>query len=156
MHRSKIKKFLVVVSIIVIVISLPTVYNHLKNISNSDILNNLEGKIYYTKRIDGVNTLFKSDATLQNEILIYSHLGKGKGRYGNNDNIIEYYYDSKSKTVSFIAMNDGNWSLFLLKDGEENPNLINIIDFDEKNAFRTNKTDYIKRDMEQLTVTQKI
>lgn len=35
---------------------------YFKNNINSEIVTNLEGAIYYTKRVDGISTLFKSDS----------------------------------------------------------------------------------------------
>lgn len=143
------KKLLILVSVVVFVVIAFNIFIYFKNTINSEIVANLEGEFYYLKRVDDINTLFKSDANLKNEKLIYSHKGKGKDNYGNNnDNIIDYYYDIKSKTVSFIAMNNGDWSLFSLKEGEDTATLINKAD------FMTN-TDYINNQTENITATQK-
>ncbi|MCR2823552.1 hypothetical protein [Lederbergia panacisoli] len=103
--------------------------------------------IYYTERVDGALTLFKSDATLQNKTLIYSHKGKGNTRHGDyNDNILDFYYDKTNKTISFIAMNDGIWSLFSLKEGEEKPILL------QKKVIEMNR-DYIQDQFENVSAS---
>lgn len=143
------KKLLISVSLVVFIGIAFNIFIYFKSTINSEIVANLEGQIYYTKRVDGINTLFKSDANLKNEKLIYSHKGKGKDNYGsNNDNIIDYYYDIKSNIISFIAMNNGDWSLFSIKEGENTATLINKAD------FMTN-TDYINNQTENITVAQK-
>lgn len=125
------------------------IFIYFKNTFNSEIVANLEGQIYYTKRVDDIDTLFKSDANLKNEKLVYSHKGKGETNYGcNNDNIIDFYYDIKSKSISFIAMNNGDFSLFSIKDGEDTATLINKMD------FMTN-TDYVNNQTENITVSEK-
>lgn len=144
------KKFwLISLSFILIIILVIVTFLPIKSTMNSKIVSNLEGQLFYLKRVDGVNTLFKSDANLQNEQLLYSHKGKGKDGYGSyNDNIIDFYFDRKNKTISFIAMNNGNWSMFSLTEGNDHPFLIEKADF-------LPKTDYIKDSTEKLTVTQK-
>ena len=142
-------KLLISVSLVVFIGIVFNIFIYFKNTINSEIVANLEGQIYYTKRVDGINTLFKSDANLKNEKLIYSHKGKGKDNYGsNNDNIIDFYYDIKSKSISFIAMCNGDFSLFSIKEGEDTATLINKAD------FMTN-TDYINNQTENITATQK-
>ncbi|PFR22795.1 hypothetical protein COK19_21010 [Bacillus cereus] len=134
--------------ILIIIISF-NIFQHFTSTTNSQVLSDLEGTIYYTERVDGVLTLFKSDATLQNKTLIYSHKGKGKDSYGDyNDNILDFYYDKTSKTIYFIAMNNGSWSLFSLKEKETKPILL------QKEAMETN-TDYIQNQFKNLTVSSK-
>lgn len=117
--------------------------------TNSQLLSELEGTIYYTERVDGINTLFKSDATTQNKTLIYSHKGKGKDSYGgHNDNIIDFYYDKINKTFYFIAMDNGDWTLFSLKEGENKPIVL------QKDVMET-ETDYIHNQFKNLTATSK-
>lgn len=115
---------------------------------NSNIVANLQGEIYYTKRVNGINTLFKSDANLQNEKLLYSHKGKGKNNSGYNDNIIDFYYDIESGIIDFIAMDDGEWSIFSIIEGENNPTKIVQGSFLEK-------TDYLKKQLDGLAVSEK-
>jgi hypothetical protein len=123
------------------------VFQYWKSNSHSEIVSGLKGSIYYTERVDGVLTLFKSDATLQNKILLYSHKGKGKDSYGgNNDNIIDFYYEKTSQTIYFIAMNNGSWSLFSIKEGEVQPNLLREEDM-------LTKTDYIHNQFDHLSVS---
>ncbi|WP_010676630.1 hypothetical protein [Bacillus timonensis] len=121
-------------------------FQYFKSTMNANLLEDVEGTIYYTKRVDGVLTLFKSDASLQNETLIYSHKGKGKDNYGgNNDNIIDFHYDKAYQTISFIAMHDGSWSMFSLKDGETKPTLKHKQEMMEH-------TEYIQNQFENLSV----
>ena len=144
------KKFLwgALLALVLCVLSL-NVFQYFSRNMHSDILSDLEGTIYYTKRVDGVKTLIKSDANLKNETLIYSHKGKGKDGYGSyNDNIIDFYYDKTSQIMYFIAMNNGSWSLFSLKDGEKKPSYLRKEDM-------ITKTDYIQNDFNKRTVTSK-
>ena len=134
--------------IFLIVVSL-NVFQYFRSNIHSELLSGLEGTVYYIERVDGVRTLFKSDATLKNKILIYSHKGKGKDSYGDyNDNILDFYYEKTSQTFYFIAMNNGSWSLFSLKEGENNPILL------QKENMMKN-TDYIQNQFENLTATSK-
>lgn len=123
------RKLLIIVSLFLFICIFFSSSIYFKNTINSKIVKNLEGQIYYTKRVDDISTLFKSDANLKNEKIIYSHKGKGKDGYGgNNDNIIDYYYDIKSNIINFIAMNNGDWSLFSIKEGEDTATLISKAD----------------------------
>ena len=134
--------------IFLIVVSL-NVFQYFRSNIHSELLSGLEGTVYYIERVDGVRTLFKSDATLKNKTLIYSHKGKGKDSYGDyNDNILDFYYEKTSQTFYFIAMNNGSWSLFSLKEGENNPILL------QKENMMKN-TDYIQNQFENLTATSK-
>ena len=156
MKKTKIKTVLIVGCIVGFMALVPTGYANLRNISNSDVLDDLKGEIYYTKRVDGINTLFKSEATLQNEVLIYSHVGKGKdSEKSYNDNIIDFYYDPESEIVSFVAMNDGNWSLYALKEGEDTPDLMDTTGTVKNTTSMLETSDYLKKDTEQLTVIQR-
>lgn len=137
------------------------ILHYLSNITYPEILSNLEGTVYYTERVDGVNTLFKSDATLQNKILIYSNKGKGKTGLGDyNDNIVDFYYDKTSQTIHFIAMNNGNWRLFSLKEGDNKPIVHSLedeesISFFHQKMIEMTKTDYIQNQFGNLTATSK-
>ncbi|MGH4051540.1 MAG: hypothetical protein ACREVX_09325 [Clostridium sp.] len=112
--------------------------------NNKDIITKLEGQIYYTKRVDSVLTLYKSNANLENEKLVYSHLGKGKNQYGTNDNIIDFYYDIKSDSINFVAMNE-DWQLYSLEKGTIN----------EYSSSNISKTDYINNHAGSITAIQK-
>ncbi len=117
--------------------------------ANSNLLSDLEGTIYFTERVDGVLTLFKSDASLQHKALVYSHNGKGNDGYGDfNHNIIDFHYDRISETFTFIAMNNGSWSLFSLKEGESNPTVLqaDVMEMD---------TDYLQNENQDLSVASK-
>ncbi|MGE5627590.1 MAG: hypothetical protein ACM3X7_05660 [Solirubrobacterales bacterium] len=143
------KKFLISLALVVTLIFGYNLFIYVTNRINSKIAANLKGEIYYTKRVNDVLTLFKSDANLQNEKLIYSHKGQSNDIYGGyNNNIIDFYYDGKTKTVSFIAMNNGDFSLFSLKDGEEKPTIVHKED-------NMTTTDYIKNENSNITITEK-
>lgn len=134
---------MIVMLVIIIVCFFP--YSKVISQLNSGILNELEGQIYYTKRVGGINTLFKAQANLENEELIYSHKGKGdlgSGEY--NDNIIAFHYDLESQVISFCAMDDGTWSLFEVKEGTDEA--IRRKQFDEKEVDQAYilKTDYVE------------
>ncbi|MGD6993813.1 hypothetical protein [Sutcliffiella horikoshii] len=119
------------------------------NKTSPEVVADLEGTIYFTERVNGVLTLFKSDATLQNKTLVYSHKGKGNTGFGDyNDNIIDFNYDKTSQTVYFIAMQDGSWSLFSLHESENTPTLL------QKEVMET-KTEYLKNEHENQTATSK-
>jgi len=115
-----------------------------KGFNNKDIITKLEGQIYYTKRVDSVLTLYKSNANLENEKLVYSHVGKGNNQYGTNDNIIDFYYDAKSDRMNFIAMSE-DWSLFSLEKGT----------IKEHSSSNISKTDYINNQFGSITAIQK-
>lgn len=120
-----------------------------KSIVDSYLIKDLKGTIYFIERVDGVRTLYRSDANLTNKTLIYSHKGKGKDGYGEyNDNILDFYYDQTTETISFIAMNNGSWSLFSLKEGVKDPIFI-------KKQEMMLKTDYIQNHSENLTASSK-
>ncbi|QED47942.1 hypothetical protein [Cytobacillus dafuensis] len=146
MKKKIILRFLLLIIIIVISFN---IFQYFTSNTNSQLLSDLEGTVYYTERIEGVLTLFKSDASLQNKTLIYSHKGKGNDSYGDyNDNIIDFYYDKTSKTIYFIAMNNGSWSLFSLKEKENKPTLL------QKEVMETDKG-YIQNQFNKLTVSSK-
>lgn len=150
------RELLILVGILVLTFAFINIYIGLKNYANSNIITKLEGHIYYTKRIDGVLNLYKSDANLKNEELIYSHKGKGKDNYGGyNDNIIDYFYDVKSGDIKFVAMNTGDWSLFSIKKGDKSPTLVKKIDLNNSNKLTMIDTDYVKSDVQGITVKQK-
>jgi hypothetical protein len=133
---------------VISVVSFKLFQNATSNI-NEDVLTDLEGTIFFTERVDGVLTLFKSDASLQNKTLVYSHQGKGNDGFGNyNDNIINFYYNKTEKTVYFIAMDNGTWSLFSLSEGEAAPTVL------QKEVMET-KTDYLQNETENGTASSK-
>ena len=139
--------------LIIIVIS-SYIFRYFTNNTNPQLLSDLEGTIYYTERVDDVLTLFKSDATLQNRTLVYSHEGKGKDSYGSyNDNITDFHFDKTNNTIFFIAMNNGSWSLFSLKEGENEPVLLQKVETEKE--FNEIETDYIQDQYENLTAIPK-
>ncbi|TYS67728.1 hypothetical protein FZC76_14275 [Sutcliffiella horikoshii] len=74
MKRKIIIGFLIVA--VISVVSFKLFQNSTSNI-NPEVITDLVGTIYFTERVDEVLTLFKSDASLQNKTLVYSHKGKG-------------------------------------------------------------------------------
>lgn len=149
------KRILIIVSLVILIMISFSLFKYIRNVINADIVRNLKGEIYYTKRVDGVLVLFKSDADLKNEKLIYSHKGKGKDSYvGYNDNIIDFHYEKENDTITFVAMNDGNWSLFSLKEGDKSATVIKSLE-DEKGKVMMSNTEYIKNETENLTAIQR-
>lgn len=142
-------------SFIALILILPYVIIGIKGHINKDILSNLEGEIYYTKRVSSVLTLFKSDANLDNEALLYSHKGNGEDREGGyNDNIIDFYYDSNNKIITFIAMDD-DWSVFSVKEGEDKPTLMGETREVLKDGVSLDKTRYISNKQNDIAAFSK-
>ncbi|MGL4819235.1 MAG: hypothetical protein ACRC5C_04560, partial [Bacilli bacterium] len=89
---------------------------------NNAILDSLAGEIYYTERINGVLTLFRSNANLTDRTVVYSHVGRGQTSFGDtNENIITFNYDVATKAIDFVAMHEGEWSLFRLPSSAKAP-----------------------------------
>ncbi len=148
------RRTLVLVVLVVLVVSASAV-NYFKVHRNADILLNLDGQIIYTKRVDGVNTLFKSEANLKNEQVIYSHKGKGKDSYGSyNDNIIDYRYNVENRIIEFVAMNNGEWSLFSLEEGNRIPTLEGEAELLNHSTSMI-ETDYIKKSNRDIQVFER-
>lgn len=149
------KLFLILIGIIILISVGPYTIIGIKGLINKDILTSLKGQIYYSKRDDGVLTLYKSDANLDNQKLIYSHKDKGLTDSGDyNDNIIDFYYDTSTNQINFIAMNDGEFALFSMEEGEKNPKLI------DKNKTSNigrllHKTDYIRKQQGNVIAMEK-
>lgn len=116
--------------ILIVLVLLITVFKLVmtKSPSKKDIVSELQGKIVYLSREDELLNLYTSDANLKNKKLIYSH----KDSYEENKNIIEFYYDEKEDIYYFVAMENGEWSLFFIKEGEE-PKFIEVVDTEEIN-----------------------
>lgn len=81
---------------------------------SKQLLNQLQGEIYYTKRIDGILTLFKSNADLTNEVLIY----RNQDEEGANNNVIDLSLNKDTGSVTFIAKYQGVWTEYEYVDGE--------------------------------------
>lgn len=113
------KKKIIILAVLCAVLVL--FYIKLTDCKNMNILNELEGEIYYLMKDDDISKLYKSDANLKNKTLIYSHEGKGMtSSGGSNDNIIDFRYYPESKKIEFEAMHNGEWSIFELSmDGTE-------------------------------------
>lgn len=120
MKLSRKKIIIVVVIITVLLISL--IANKIKISVNAEILNNLKGQVFYTKRVDGVLTLYKADADMKNEKLIYSNVGNGNYDNGDkNDNIIDFCYFPETGRIEFEAVYKGKFSILGIKEGETTP-----------------------------------
>ena len=115
--------------------------NHIYQTWESDVVSNVPGKIYYTKRVDGVLQLFTSNANLTNEKLIYAHSGE------ENNNIAVFYYDKDINLIYFIAMKDGEWSLFSIDTKLKKPTFIEIFD-EEWKVFLSYYVDSRYKNME--------
>ena len=136
------------IAVMIIVLSLAMFYQ--RSEIKREILEKLDGEIYYLKRVDGVRMLFKSDADLSNEQVIYSHKGRGMDSSGEyNDNILSFYYDQETESIEFIAMNEGEWCRFILKEGSEEPLLI------KRNVMQTSSSSYLSKSHEGSIVYQK-
>lgn len=118
-------------------------------------LQKVNGQIYYLKRDDGILKLYRSDANLKNETLIYSHEKKGRINNGEyNDNIIDFCYYPETGTIEFVAMN-GDWSLYRMKIGDGEPESIKTRIEDaktEKEAEVFIRTDYINLKNDKFTI----
>ncbi len=111
---------------------------------NTDIISDLEGTLYYTRRVEGVSTLFKSDAQMDNETLVYSHEGKGQTQLSDdNDNIIDFCYYPETDHFQLIAMDKGIWSEFKL-DASGNSPIINKVGDSKEHVTSLLKTSYIQ------------
>ncbi len=152
------KKILVVILIVAIILILvgPYIAIEIKSFINKDILTSLKGEIYYTKRDNLILNLYKLDANLDNKKLIYSHKNKGLTNFGDyNDNIIDFYYDRNTGEINFIAMNDGSFSLFSIKEGDKNPMLIGKGEELLNIAHSLDKTDYISNQQGDAIAVEK-
>lgn len=141
------KKLLIFTTIIIAIFLANKIYVSLKEKVNSDIITKLTGQIYYTKRVEGILNLYKFDTNSQKEQLVYSHKGKGKligGEY--NDNINDFYYDIKSGDIRFAAMNNGDWSLFSIKNGDKDVKYISKLGLESSKQLTRIDTDYIKNE----------
>lgn len=135
---------LILIGIIVFMLAGPYIVIGVKSHINKDILKSLKGEVYYTKRDNSILTLYKSDASLENEKLIYSHKNKGLiSSSDSNDNIIDFHYDANGDEIYFIAMNEGYFSLFSIKEGEEDPRLIDKPEKLVNMNTSLDETDYI-------------
>lgn len=122
-NRKKILLVVIIISIILLFITLIT--NRFNILANSKILDGLSGEIYYTKRVDGGLALYKSDANLKNEKLIYNNNGNGKLESGeSNDNIGDFRFFPETGEIEFEAVYNGKWSVLSIKEGESNPKYI--------------------------------
>ncbi|SCZ11020.1 hypothetical protein [Alkaliphilus peptidifermentans] len=135
-------------------------YIKLTDRKNVNILNELEGEIYYLmKDDDHISKLYKSDANLKNKTLIYSHKGKGMtSSGGSNDNIIDFRYYTESKKIEFEAMHNGEWSIFELSmDGSEPKYLRKAkeIKIDDKYRVFNVDVDYINLVSENFYIHEK-
>lgn len=150
------KKLLTFAAIIILIFLGNNVYKSIKDKANSDIITKLRGQIYYIKRVDEILNLYKFDTNSKNEQLIYSHKGKGKDSYGGyNDNIVDYYYDTKSGDISFAAMHDGDWSLFSIKKEDKDAKFIGRLDLKNSKNPTMIDTDYIKNEAAGIKAAKK-
>jgi hypothetical protein len=139
------KSFIILLAVLLITIIL-FIFQPFNSSVQSERLQDLKGSVYFLERVDDVLTLFRSDATLRSKVLIYSHKGKGADGYGGyNDNLIDFHYDKESGTIQFIAMYEGDWSLFSLTEGEDKPILV------QKDTMQM-RTSYLRHSLDELTV----
>ncbi len=129
--------------------------HYISNVINSYIVDDLRGRIYYIKAVEGLDALYTSNADLNGETLVYSHEGKGEDSSGYiNDNVVDFRYDAGSGKTFFVAMHAGDWYLYSLKDGSDRPALIEMADLYEDSWSYMVKTDYLKTETEELEVRE--
>ncbi|TCO73774.1 hypothetical protein [Marinisporobacter balticus] len=116
------KKVLSVAVIIILILFIPLIINRISILINSKIIDDLSGEIYYTKRVDESLALYKSDANMKNEKLIYNNKGNGKLKSGeSNDNIGDFGFFPEIGKIEFEAVYNGKWSILGIKEGETKP-----------------------------------
>ena len=119
------KKLKVTVILIFVGIILTSMFHVISNIRKEAFLNEINGTIYYLKRDQEILKLYKSDANLKNEKLIYSHYKKGKiDDENNNDNISDFRFYPEDGLIEFEAMYNGEWSIFTIKKDEKKPQYV--------------------------------
>lgn len=120
-----------------------------------DVLEDAEGILYYTRRIQGVSTLFAYDLSSGEERLVYSHQGMGRDSYGTyNDNILDHRYDMSTGVHHFVAMKEGVWTEFVLKTGEAVPESLGEAAYSKMYDARLEGTDYLKLSAKGRTVME--
>ncbi len=110
--------------------------------ASTSLLNQLEGDIYYLKRVDGISTLFKSQANMSNEQLLYSHVGKGNTNDGSNDNIIDFHVNEDTDSINFVAMHEGKWTEYEYKNG----NVTRMLPMDDKDIASSYYDEVVAKD----------
>lgn len=127
----------VIVSLFIIIVGLFG-YNCIDKPYNENLLNKLNGDILYLKRdTDLVMKIYKSNANLKDEQLIYAY-----NEYSDNNNILSIDYDKDRDVIRFVAYdkNVSNWMQFELdRNGEVTP--LNIKGFLEESYVDKVKTD---------------
>jgi len=84
------KKTKVLIALVLFLVILFRSIHFYTEMKRDSFLENVNGKIYYLKRDEGILKLYKSDADLKNEELIYSHYEKGETNFNSfrHDQII--------------------------------------------------------------------
>lgn len=140
--RSKV----IVITLFTVFIIIAIVYINLSK-KRPSFLENVEGTIYYLRRDEGIFKLYKSDANLQNEELIYSHYHKGKMEDGSyNDYIHDFRYYPESGIIEFEAIHNGEWSIFNIKEGEEEAQYISNVKDEEYQTLEDYRIAYVDVD----------
>lgn len=149
------KKILLVLAALVVLFSLEWVRD-LTIYSAGDVLEEAEGTLYYTRRIDGVSTLFAYNPERGEERLVYSHQGKGLDAYGSfNDNILDHRYDLETGVHHFVAMTEGEWTEFALEPGKADPEPLGKAAYSKIHYAMLDKTDYLKLSAGGRTVSER-
>ncbi len=128
-----------VVGIIVLILLLVSLLSN----ENKNILTELEGEIYYLKKDNHITKLYKSDANLENTVLVYSHEGKSQDI---NDNISDFRYYSDTQKIEIEVMYEGEWSILDLSPGSQEPQYLRKaeeIKIGENNIVHCIDVDYI-------------
>lgn len=119
------KVVLSVILVCVFLVLLPSILFQVNFSKSAKMIENLSGEIYYTKGPAGALALYKSDANLKNEKLIYSNIGKGKlDSEFCNDSVGDFRFFSNTKEIEFEAVYNGKWSILSLKSNETVPRYV--------------------------------
>jgi hypothetical protein len=119
------KVILSVILMCIFLVLLPSILFQVNFSKSAKMIENLSGEIYYTKELAGSLALYKSDANLKQEKLIYSNIGKGKLDVGfSNDNIGDFRFFSKKQEIEFEAVYNGKWRILSLKSNETVPRYV--------------------------------
>jgi len=111
------KKVLFVTVTILIMIILMNFFT-----AEADIISQLTGKVYYSKRDGETLKLYSANADFTNKKPIYAHRGE------SNNNIVDFYYDKESELIYFVAMRNKQWSLFSIDEDELSPEYVKTFD----------------------------
>ena len=88
------------------------------NPAKDSFLNSLKGEVVYAKRDGLILNIYKINANGRNKQLLYRHTGE------NNLNCSNPRWSKDGSKVSFSAMKNGKWSLFLMDPDGSNVEVV--------------------------------